>query len=125
MTLDADIAHLDRLAHRMDSLFRVPGTQIRVGLDSILGLVPGVGDALALAPAGYILWKAHQHGAPRRTLARMAANTGIDTLIGSIPLIGDLFYVGFKANRRNVALLKEHLERKRADLSDDPSQRAA
>ena len=125
MSLDDDIAQLDRLAYRMDSLFRVPGTRIRVGLDSILGLVPGIGDALALAPAGYILWKARQHGAPRRTLARMAVNTGIDTVVGSIPLIGDLFDVGFKANRRNVALLREHLERKRAALSDGPPQMAA
>ena len=125
MNLDHDIAQLDRLAYRMDSLFRVPGTQIRIGLDSILGLVPGIGDALALAPAGYILYKARQHGAPRRMLARMAFNTGLDAVVGTIPLIGDLFDVGFKANRRNVALLRKHLERKRAALSDGPPQMAA
>lgn len=117
---DTEIDHLDRLAQRMDSLFRLPGTRIRIGLDSLLGLIPGVGDVAALMPAGYIILRAHRMGASRPVLARMAVNTGIDTVVGSIPLIGDIFDVGYKANRRNVALLRRHLETKKGAASDAP-----
>lgn len=117
---DTEIDHLDRLAQRMDSLFRLPGTRIRIGLDSLLGLIPGVGDVAALMPAGYIILRAHRMGASRPVLARMAVNTGIDTVVGSIPLIGDIFDVGYKANRRNVALLRRHLETKKGAASDTP-----
>ena len=73
-----DVARLRRLAHRMDKAFRLPIVGVRVGWDSILGLVPGIGDTLALAPAAYILKEAHRLGAPPSLLARMGANTGID-----------------------------------------------
>ncbi len=111
-----DLERLEKLATRMDALFRVPGTRIRVGLDSLFGLIPGVGDVATLAPAGYVLHRARQMGAPKPMLARMAANAGIDAVIGTIPLIGDLFDVGFKGNLRNVALLRQHLE----SLPDTP-----
>lgn len=117
------LEQLHRLADTMDSLFRIPGTSIRVGLDSIVGLIPGIGDALALAPAGYIIANAAQMGVPRRTLMRMAANVGIDALIGSIPLVGDLFDIGWKGNRRNVALLRKHLERDGLAGPDGPVER--
>jgi hypothetical protein len=94
----------------MDSMFRIPGTGIRIGLDSLLGLIPGVGDVAALGPAGYIVYSAHRMGAPKSLLARMGVNVGVDAVIGSIPLIGDIFDVGWKANRRNVALLRRHIE---------------
>jgi len=106
----AKLERLEKLAGTMDSLLRIPGTGIRLGLDSILGLIPGVGDAAALGPAGYIVYSAHQMGASKPLLAKMTANIGIDAVIGSIPLIGDIFDVGWKANRRNVALLRTHLE---------------
>ncbi|MFW8636125.1 DUF4112 domain-containing protein [Cribrihabitans pelagius] len=114
---DAPLLHqerleqLERLAGRMDKAFRLPVIGTRIGWDSILGLIPGVGDALTLLPAGYILISAHRMGVPNTTLARMVANTGIDALIGSIPLVGDLFDIGWKANSRNVVLLRRHLER--------------
>ena len=106
-----DVARLRRLAHRMDKAFRLPIVGVRVGWDSILGLVPGIGDTLALAPAAYILKEAHRLGAPPSLLARMGANTGIDLVIGAVPLIGDLFDVGWKSNSRNVDLLQDHLDR--------------
>ncbi|PJJ87361.1 uncharacterized protein DUF4112 [Brevirhabdus pacifica] len=106
----AKLERLEKLAGTMDSFMRIPGTGIRLGLDSLLGLIPGVGDAAALGPAGYIVYSAHQMGAPKSALAKMTVNIGIDALIGSIPLIGDIFDVGWKANRRNVALLRKHLE---------------
>lgn len=101
---------LERLAQRMDRAFRIPGIGLRVGWDSIAGLVPGIGDALALAPAGYIIYSGYQMGASTGTLARMAANTGVDALIGSVPLVGDLFDVAWKSNTRNTDLLRRHLE---------------
>lgn len=101
---------LERLAQRMDRAFRIPLVGVRVGWDSIAGLVPGIGDALALVPAGYILYSGYRMGASTPVLARMAANIGIDTLIGAIPFAGDLFDVAWKSNTRNTALLRRHLE---------------
>jgi C4-dicarboxylate transporter len=95
----------------MDSAFRIPGTGFRVGWDGILGLIPGIGDAAALAPALYILWRAQKLGAPPVLLGRMAAWVAADTAVGAVPVIGDIFDIGLKANRRNVALLRDHLGR--------------
>jgi len=114
MVHDRDIDRLDALADLMDSRFRIPGTGLRFGLDSLVGLIPGLGDAATLLPALYILAKARQMGAPAHLQLWMIANIGIDFLIGAIPLIGDLFDFGFKANRMNVAMLRRHLDR-RAD----------
>ena len=108
------LERLDRLAHNLDSRYRVPGTRIRFGWDSILGLVPGLGDAVTLGPAAYILYHANKVGAPNEVVGRMVFNAGLDWIVGSIPLIGDLFDVGLKANRRNVKLLREHLEARAA-----------
>ncbi|MBW3095820.1 DUF4112 domain-containing protein [Pseudohoeflea coraliihabitans] len=105
---NAEIARLQRLANSMDTAFRVPGTGFRFGWDGLLGLIPGIGDAASLAPSAWILWRAHRIGAPARLLTRMGVNVAVDTAIGTVPLIGDLFDIGFKANRRNVALLRNH-----------------
>ncbi|WP_299614463.1 DUF4112 domain-containing protein [uncultured Tateyamaria sp.] len=104
------LEHLDRIARTMDRAVRLPVVGVRVGWDSILGLIPGIGDALTLGPAGYIVWKAHRMGTPGALKVRMLGNIGIDALIGSIPLVGDLFDIGWKANTRNVALLQRHFE---------------
>jgi hypothetical protein len=108
-TTENDLDRLHRLARRMDYAFRIPLLGVRLGWDSILGLVPGVGDVLALAPAGYIIKEARRMGASAPVLGRMGANVGIDMVIGAIPLVGDLFDIGWKANTRNVALLRDHL----------------
>ncbi len=105
----ARLDRLDRLAQGMDSRFRVPGTDFRFGWDAVLGLVPGLGDVAALAPAGYIWLEGHRMGVPNAVKARMAANIGVDWVVGLVPVLGDLFDAGFKANRRNVALLREHM----------------
>ncbi|WP_298430675.1 DUF4112 domain-containing protein [uncultured Jannaschia sp.] len=115
----ARLDRLDRLAWNLDSRYRLPGTQIRFGWDVLLGLVPGLGDVAALAPASYIWLEAHRMGAPTHVKARMALNTGIDWVVGTIPLVGDIFDVGLKANRRNVALLRSHFGLPAAD--DDPT----
>ena len=76
----------------------------------MLGLIPGVGDAVTAVPAIYLIHRAERLGAPGHLLARMVVNLIADTLLGAVPLLGDVFDVGFKANRRNVALLRRHLE---------------
>ncbi|EAR49470.1 hypothetical protein OG2516_04618 [Oceanicola granulosus HTCC2516] len=118
---ERELQRLERLANQMDALFRIPGTGIRVGADSIIGLVPGIGDSLALAPAGWIVWKARDLGAPNGMLVKMGFNVAVDTVIGAIPLIGDIFDVGWKGNLRNVRLLREHLE---AEGKATPAARA-
>ena len=115
MTQERDLKRVERveaLAHRMDSAFRVPITRIRLGWDSILGLVPGIGDTLALAPAAYIIWTAHDMGLPMHRKSRMVWNVFLDWLLGLIPLVGDIFDVGFKANRKNAAILRRHFDEK-------------
>jgi hypothetical protein len=103
------LARLDRLAGALDSRFSVFG--IRFGWDSILGLVPGIGDAATTLAGAAIIAEAARLGARRRVLGRMALNSGLDFMIGGIPLLGDAFDVVFKANRRNVALLRREMMR--------------
>jgi hypothetical protein len=102
---------LDSLAHLLDARYRVPGTTWRFGLDSAIGLVPGVGDAASTALSAWILWCGYRLGASKRVLARMAGNTAIDGLIGAVPIAGDVFDAAYKANRRNVEILRRHLNK--------------
>lgn len=99
------------LARVLDSAIRIPGTNIRFGLDSVVGLIPGVGDLTGAALSGYIVLTAARMGVPSAVLGRMLLNLGLDTLVGTVPLLGDLFDVGFRANTRNAALLDRYLER--------------
>lgn len=107
-TPDADIARLDTLASFLDNRFRIPGTEIRFGLDAIIGLVPYVGDIAGFALSGILFSVMLKRGAGPLTLLRMMGNFVLDALVGAIPLLGDLFDFGFKANRRNVDLLKKY-----------------
>jgi hypothetical protein len=97
------------LAQLMDNAFRIPGLGMRFGLDSIIGLVPGVGDALTSLVSLYILAAAHRYAVPAATQMRMALNIVIDGLLGAVPLVGDAFDVYWKVNVRNVELLRRHL----------------
>lgn len=101
---------LDGLARRMDRAFRIPFTRIRFGWDPILGLVPVIGDTLAVAPAVFILREAHDMGTSKSVLARMVGNIGIDWLVGLVPFAGDILDVRVKSNTRNMALLRDHLK---------------
>jgi len=94
----------------LDDAIRIPGTNIRFGLDPVIGLVPGLGDLLGGAASAYIILEAARAGASASILVRMAANVGIDTLIGALPLIGDLFDFAWKSNARNVRLLARHVD---------------
>ena len=100
---------LERLAHWLDSIFEIPGIRARFGIDALLGLLPGVGDTASALAAIYILQAATKFGVSRITLARMTLNIVLDLLVGAIPFVGDIFDVYWKANRRNVELLRRHL----------------
>lgn len=118
-----EIAKLDRLSTLLDARYRIPGTPVRFGWDTIVGLVPGVGDAVTLAPSVYLIYKARSLGARKRTIARMAVNTGMDFTIGAIPILGDLFDLAFKANNRNFALLKNDLGQRSDVVSSTDAER--
>lgn len=98
--------NLDLLSHLLDDFLRIPGTQIRFGLDGIIGLIPGIGDILGAMASWIIILAAWLRGVPRVTLARMLANVAIETIIGTVPILGDAFDIAWKANRRNFALLE-------------------
>ncbi len=98
------------MARALDNALGIPGTRIRVGLDPLVGIIPGVGDLVGASLASYLILLAARHGAPRSVLLRMASNLAIDSLVGAVPILGDLFDVGWKANVRNLTLLQQHLE---------------
>lgn len=106
-------ARLARLSHVLDDAIRIPGTDFRIGADAIIGLIPGVGDAAGALIGGYMIYEAHQLGAPAKVKWTMARNVGIDAVIGVIPLVGDLSDFVFRANRKNMALLQAHLDEQR------------
>jgi len=109
--VEAALARLNMVARTMDSLFAIPGTRLRLGVDSVIGLVPVVGDLVAHAVAAYLIWEAKQLGVSKLTLWRMVGNTLIDTVVGAVPFVGDAFDVVFKANMKNLRLLQRHLEK--------------
>jgi len=102
-------AAVSKLAYWLDAGIRIPGTNMRFGLDPILGLIPGFGDAAGAILAGWMLVEAVRLGASRATVLRIAGNVALDAAVGAILLIGDIFDFAWKANLRNVALLERHL----------------
>jgi hypothetical protein len=108
---DPHVERLRTLARVLDNAVRIPGTNYRFGVDAVIGLVPGIGDAVGAVFSVFIVFHAARLGAPKSTLFRMMSNIGLDTIVGEIPLLGDLFDFGWKANSKNMALLEEHLLR--------------
>lgn len=107
---DAPVGRSRQLARLMDDVVTVPGTQIGVGLDSVIGLVPGVGDLAGSAISGVIIYDAIQHRVPVRILARMGRNVLVDAGLGLVPVAGDLMDVAHRANRKNYRLLEQAVE---------------
>lgn len=105
----ARLRRMQRLARLLDTAVRLPGTQFRVGADGLIGLIPGIGDLAGGAFAAYIIVEAARLGLPRSVLLRMLANLGLDMAVGSVPLLGDVFDMAFKANRRNIDLVERYL----------------
>ena len=116
----ATLTHLRGLTRALDGAVTIPGTGIRVGLDPIIGLLPVVGDWIGGLLSAYIIVRAAGLGASLATLLRMLGNLGLDLLVGSVPVLGDIFDVGFRANERNLALIEGHMlapaQRRRSDL---------
>ena len=110
---ERDLRSLRTLARLLDEAVRIPGIGTRIGLDAVLGLLPGAGDAVGALLSGWVIVVAARLGAPPALLARMAGNAALDALAGTVPLLGDLFDIGWRANSRNVALLERWLERPR------------
>ena len=108
-----DDENLDLLSHVLDDFIRIPGTSIRFGLDGIVGLIPGVGDLIGGAASSIIIIAAWVRGAPYPIITRMVANVAIEVLVGSVPVLGDMFDIAWRANRRNYALLTGSLEEPR------------
>lgn len=109
------------VARLLDRSFRVPGTSFRFGLDPLLGLLPVGGDVVAALGSGYILYVAWRNGAPGSMIGRMLGNVAVDTVVGSVPVLGDLFDAGWKANARNVAMLEEWLGEVGSQRSQSPA----
>ena len=110
---------LRKVAQLLDSAFVVPGTSYRVGLDPILGLVPGLGDLVSPLFTIGILWQARELGLPRVVQLRMIFNVAIDSLLGAVPVVGDLFDFAWKANNMNLALLERHAQEERTASAGD------
>ena len=106
----AALERLERLSILLDTAIIIPGTNIRFGADAVVGLVPGIGDAITTALSAYLVYEAYRLGAPSHVLARMIANVAFDGVVGAVPFAGDVLDVLFRANRRNVRLLREWLE---------------
>jgi hypothetical protein len=107
----ASIERLEWVANLMDSAIVIPGTNITVGLDALIGLVPGVGDTATTVISLWMVKEAHALGVPKHILTRMVGNIALDGVVGAVPLLGDAFDVLWRANRRNMKLLREHFIR--------------
>lgn len=108
---DSAVRRLDSLSYLMDNSIPLPGTNRRFGVDAVIGLVPGFGDAAGSLMSAYIVVQAARLGAPASSLVRMVLNVGVEAVVGAIPFAGDLFDAWFKANARNVTLLRQELDR--------------
>jgi branched-subunit amino acid ABC-type transport system permease component len=109
-TRDAARRRLARVAWLLDSSIPLPGMKFRIGLDAILGLLPGIGDVLGVVLSSYVVREAARLGAPPALLARMAFNVAVEGVVGLVPFLGDVFDAAWKANQRNVTLLEAHLD---------------
>jgi hypothetical protein len=107
------LARLDALATLLDTAFVLPGTKVRFGFDALIGLLPGIGDAITTLTSLYIVHEARQLGAPRHLIVRMLCNVLLDGIIGAVPLGGDAFDIFWQSNRRNLTLLRQYFSEQR------------
>ncbi|MEO0462346.1 MAG: DUF4112 domain-containing protein [Pseudomonadota bacterium] len=104
-------ARVEAVEFLLERSFRVPGINMPVGLDAIIGLVPVLGDVITTAMGAYIVWEARNLGLPKWKLARMGANVAFDTVVGLVPLVGDAADLLFRSNTRNLRIIKKHLDK--------------
>ncbi|MCP6758926.1 MAG: DUF4112 domain-containing protein [Fischerella sp. CENA71] len=105
----ATLNRIRKLSRLMDTSIRIPLIGFRIGLDPIIGLVPGAGDLISTAFSAYIIYLATRFGIPRQDLTKMIFNVGLEAVVGTVPLVGDLFDAFYKSNIRNLAILEQHL----------------
>lgn len=105
------LERLDRVTQLLDTALVIPGTNIRFGADAVVGLVPGIGDAITTAISAWVIYEARRLGAPRHVIARMIGNVALDGIVGAVPFLGDLFDVMYKSNRRNMRLLRAWMDK--------------
>jgi hypothetical protein len=111
--------HLDYIAALLDDMWSIPGTKVRFGLDALIGWIPGIGDAMAGVASCVIVFASWRRGVPKVTLVRMVANIALETAIGAIPVLGDVFHIVWKANRRNYRLLLREKEQPGSNTDRD------
>ena len=111
---ESAVRRMQTVANLLDTAFVIPGTKQRVGIDAIIGLIPGAGDVLTTLLSSYIIWEARNLGVSRVALGRMLANLGIHAVIGSLPLVGDLFDAFFRVNQRNMRIVRSQLQKRSA-----------
>lgn len=110
LSREGTLRRIDRVSRLLDEAWRVPGTGFRIGYDTLIGLVPGIGDLVGGGLSLWLILEASRLGIPKRALARMALNAGTEVVLGSVPIIGDVFDAFFKANMRNLRILEKALE---------------
>jgi len=106
------LKRMELVANLLDSAFLVPGTNQRIGIDAIIGLVPGIGDVITTLLSSYVLWEAKRVGVSRLAMTRMVGNLAVHATLGSVPLIGDAFDAWFRVNQRNLKIVRSHIARR-------------
>lgn len=107
-----------KLSRLMDTAIGIPGTKFRIGLDPIIGLIPGAGDLISTSFSAYIIYLATRFGIPSKDLQRMILNIGLEAVVGTVPLVGDLFDAYYKSNIRNLAILEKHLQATEPEIEE-------
>ncbi|KAB8314691.1 DUF4112 domain-containing protein [Tolypothrix campylonemoides VB511288] len=118
----ATLNRIRQLSRLMDTSLRIPGTGFRIGLDPIIGLIPGAGDFISTAFSAYIIFLATRFGIPRQDLTEMIFNVALESVVGTVPLVGDLFDAYYKSNIRNLAILEKHLMAVEPELEEVASE---
>lgn len=116
-----NLQRIRRIANLLDTAIGIPGTKFRIGLDPILGLIPGGGDLITASISAYMIYLAARFGLKKEEIGKMIFNVGIETVAGSVPIVGDIFDAYFKANIRNLEILERHLEQN--DSTDLPIEK--
>lgn len=114
----ATLNRIRKLSRLMDTAIGIPGTSFRIGLDPIIGLIPGAGDVISTAFSAYIIYLATRFGIPAQDLRKMIFNIGLEAIAGTVPLVGDLFDAYYKSNIRNLAILEQHLQAAEPELEE-------
>ena len=118
----ATLNRIRKLSRLMDTSIRIPGIGFRIGIDPIIGLVPGAGDLISTAFSAYIIFLATRFGIPRQDLAKMIFNVGLEAVVGTVPLVGDLFDAFYKSNIRNLEILEQHLTAVEPEITEVPEE---